>query len=255
MSLYLASLNSGSNGNCYYVGNEQDAVLVDAGISCRETERRMDRLGLSLRKVRAIFISHEHTDHTRGVVVLSRKYGIPVYITPATHMKSMLFIESQLLCSFSANEPVQLGSMTVMPFQKHHDGIDPHSFTVSSDGLVAGVYTDIGTSNEYLEHHLSRCNAAFLEANYDEEMLENGNYPIYLKKRIRSNHGHLSNNQALEIFNTYRSPFLKLLVLSHLSEQNNTPQIVHDLFAPNANGTRIAIASRYKESELFEITE
>jgi phosphoribosyl 1,2-cyclic phosphodiesterase len=101
--------------------------------------------------------------------------------------------------------------------------------------------------------HLGLCHAAFLESNYDETMLEKGNYPVYLKRRIRGGKGHLSNRQALEIFTAHRAPFLKLLVLSHLSEQNNNPRIVHDLFAPHANGTRIAIASRYRESELFRM--
>src|ERR1035437_2097749 len=97
MALYISSLNSGSNGNCYYIGNEQEAVLIDAGISCRETERRMIRLGLSIRKVRAIFISHEHIDHTCGAEVISRKYNIPVYITPATYENSRMNLSLALV--------------------------------------------------------------------------------------------------------------------------------------------------------------
>jgi phosphoribosyl 1,2-cyclic phosphodiesterase len=251
MNIYLASLNSGSNGNCYYVGNDRDAVLIDAGISCRETERRMSRLGLSITKVRAIFISHEHTDHTRGVAVLSRKHRIPVYITSLTKKNSGLPLEPMLEKTFSAGEPVSVAGFTVHPFQKPHDGVDPHSFTVSWKGINVGVFTDIGTPDEGLIHHMSHCHAAFLEANYDEKMLEEGRYPVYLKRRIRGDQGHLSNFQALEIFNGHRSPFMKLLVLSHLSANNNHPQIVRDLFAPHANGTRIEIASRYEESEVF----
>ena len=251
MNLYLSSLNSGSNGNCYYVGNDNDAVLIDAGISCRETERRMSRLGLSVSKVRAIFISHEHTDHTRGVAVLSRKHRIPVYITSLTKSHSGLPLEQQLIRSFSADETIIIGSLIVNSFAKQHDGIDPHSFTVTSNDITAGVFTDIGTPCERLIYHVGRCHAAFLEANYDEKMLDEGHYPIYLKRRIRGDKGHLSNLQALELFRNHRSPFLQLLVLSHLSAQNNHPHVVHDLFIPHANGTRIAIASRYEESEVF----
>lgn len=255
MSLYLSSLNSGSNGNCYYVSNEHDAVLIDAGISCRETERRMKRLDLSINKVRAIFISHEHTDHTRGVEVLSRKHRIPVYITPATRKNSRLWLDAKLVRTFTAHERLQIGSMIVTPFTKQHDGIDPHSFTVTGNGITAGVFTDIGFACENVIHHIGRCHAAFLEANYDVTMLEKGRYPLFLKRRIRGGEGHLSNLQALEIFNTHRAPFLKLLVLSHLSAQNNRPEIVRNLFAPHANGTRIEIASRYKESEVFCIRD
>ena len=253
--LYLASLNSGSNGNCYYVGNEQDAVLIDAGISCRETERRMERLGLALTKVRAILISHDHTDHTRGVEVLSRKHRIPVYVTPATHMKSKLILEPSLVQPFTSNEALHFGSLSVNAFPKHHDAADPHSFTVTGKGITVGVFTDIGVACEQLVHHFGRCHAAFLEANYDETMLEQGRYPVFLKRRITGGEGHLSNLQALEVFKSYRAPFLDLLVLSHLSAQNNHPEIVSDLFKPHANGTRIAIASRFKESEIFCIPE
>jgi phosphoribosyl 1,2-cyclic phosphodiesterase len=251
--LYLASLNSGSNGNCYYVGNDLDAVLIDAGISCRETEYRMRRLGLSLAKVRAILISHEHSDHIMGVDVLSRKHRIPVYITPSTHLNSRIRADQHLLRPFSANEELQFGSLTVKAFAKQHDAADPHSFTVTGSGITVGVFTDIGTVCEQLIHHFSQCHAAFLEANYDETMLEEGHYPYFLKRRIRGDKGHLSNVQALELFNSYRAPFLELLVLSHLSQQNNHPQVVNDLFAPIANGTRVIIASRFGESEIFSV--
>jgi phosphoribosyl 1,2-cyclic phosphodiesterase len=251
MPLYLASLNSGSNGNCYYVGNDTDAVLVDAGISCRETEKRMKRLGLSMEKVRAIFISHEHTDHTRGVDVLSRRHRIPVYITPATHRAGRLHISPLLVQTMYSSLPVQAGSLTVLPFFKQHDGVDPHSFVVQSGGITAGVFTDIGHACDQMISHFGMCNAAFLETNYDYKMLMEGGYPYYLKRRIHGPQGHLSNDQALELFLSHRAPHLELLVLSHLSAHNNHPQVVHDLFAPHANGTRIEIASRHEESELF----
>jgi phosphoribosyl 1,2-cyclic phosphodiesterase len=251
MSLYIAALNSGSNGNCYYIGTQQEAVLIDAGISCRETERRMMRMGLPLRNVKAIFITHEHTDHTRGAEVLSRKYGIPVYITEATYRSSRINLESQALMSFKAGMPVDIGNLRVNPFPKLHDASEPHSFTVSTNGLTAGVFTDLGTACEHVIHHLSQCHAAFLEANYDERMLENGRYPVYLKRRIRGMEGHLSNDQALDLFITHRSPWMQLLVLSHLSAENNHPQLVHDLFSRHANGTKIVVASRYEETEVF----
>ena len=255
MPLYLTSLNSGSNGNCYYIGNGLEAVLIDAGISCRETERRMIRLGLSLRSVKAIFITHEHTDHTRGAEVISRKYGIPVYITGATYRKSRLNLDPQKVKPFTAFTPVYIGNLCVNPFPKWHDASEPHSFTVSANGITAGVFTDLGMACEHVVHHLSQCHAAFLESNYDENMLENGHYPLYLKRRIRGMEGHLSNNQALELFTTHRPPWMQLLVLSHLSAVNNHPEIVHELFSRHANGIKIIVASRYEETEVFCVQE
>jgi phosphoribosyl 1,2-cyclic phosphodiesterase len=213
----------------------------------------MARLGLSLAKVRAILISHEHTDHTIGVEVLSRKHRIPVYITTGTHLNSRIGLDHHLLRPFSAYEELHFGSLTVKAFSKQHDAADPHSFTVTGSGITVGVFTDIGTVCEQLINHFGQCHAAFLEANYDEVMLEEGRYPYFLKKRIRGGKGHLSNVQALDLFNRHRAPFLELLVLSHLSAQNNHPQVVTDLFAPHANGTRITIASRYGESEVFSV--
>jgi phosphoribosyl 1,2-cyclic phosphodiesterase len=255
MPLYLASINSGSNGNCYYISNGSEAVLIDAGISCRETERRMSRLGLSVHGVKAIFISHEHADHTRGAEVLSRKHRIPVYITGATHRNSRLRLDPQLVRPFTAGTSVHVGGLRVHPFPKWHDAAEPHSFTVSAKGITAGVFTDIGIACKHVEHHLSRCHAAFLEANYDEHMLETGRYTLFLKRRIRGAEGHLSNDQALELFTTHRSPSLQLLVLSHLSAVNNHPDLVDELFKRHSNGTRVVVASRHEESEVFAVGE
>ena len=253
MSLYITSLNSGSNGNCYYIGNATEAVLIDAGISCRETERRMYRLGLSMQKIKAIFISHEHTDHTRGTAVLSRKYRLPVYITAATHHNSRLWLKPELVKPFASDAPVQIGGLSVTAFPKQHDASEPHSFTITGNGITIGIFTDIGIACEQVVRHLSQCHAAFLESNYDDKMLEEGNYPLFLKRRIRGDEGHLSNLQALDLFTTHRPRFMSLLVLSHLSAQNNSPQLVHDLFSKHANGTQIVVASRYEETEVYSV--
>src|SRR5688572_24911000 len=121
MSLFITSLNSGSNGNCYYVGNDEEAVLVDAGISCKETEVRMRRLGLSMDKVKAIFVSHEHTDHISGIPVLARKYKLPVYITPGTLKNCFFNSRHYPIHLFKAYEPVTIGSLTISGFPKLHD--------------------------------------------------------------------------------------------------------------------------------------
>ena len=254
MSLYITSLNSGSNGNCYYIGNGHEAVLIDAGISCRETERRMHRLGLSMLKVRAIFISHEHSDHIRGVSVLARKYKLPVYITPLTHQHGGLAIDDSLRITFTGYEPVQIGGLTVTAFPKFHDAVHPHSFNISGNGITIGVFTDIGAPCEHLAKHFKQCHAAFLEANYDEDMLQNGRYPYHLKNRIRGGMGHLSNRQALDFFIAHRPPHLSHVFLAHLSQDNNDPELVQTLFNQFAGDTRIIIASRHNETPVYHIT-
>ncbi|MGX5818950.1 MBL fold metallo-hydrolase [Chitinophaga lutea] len=250
MSLFIASLNSGSNGNCYYVGNTEEAVLIDAGISCRETERRMKRLGLDMQKVRAIFISHEHTDHISGLPVLSKKYNLPVYITGHTLLNSRMSLTG---IPFRATEAVQIGGLRVVPFLKHHDAADPHSFLVEGNGVKIGVFTDLGVPCEQLALHFSQCHAAFLEANYDVEMLDKGRYPIFLKNRIRGGKGHLSNHQALQVFQLHRPPCMSLLLLAHLSRDNNSPETALQLFAPHADGVEIAVASRFCETKVYEV--
>ena len=253
MSLFITSLNSGSNGNCYYLGNEREAILVDAGISCREIDKRMKRLGLSAEKIKAVFISHEHTDHTRGLYSIVKKYKLPVYITNETLRFGGLRLDPGFVRSFTAYEPVRIGELTILPFPKNHDAADPYSFTVSCNEIKVGVFTDIGIACEHVTGQFRQCHAAFLEANYDDEMLDTGSYPYYLKKRIRGGKGHLSNAQALEIFTSYRSSRLTHLLLSHLSKNNNCPQLVTDLFNRYAGETKIIVASRFEETAVYQI--
>ncbi|MES2731877.1 MAG: MBL fold metallo-hydrolase [Bacteroidota bacterium] len=253
MQLFITSLNSGSNGNCYYVGNEREAVLIDAGISCRETEKRLKRLGLCLSKVKAIFVSHEHSDHIRGIPQLARKYQLPVFITPRTLQNSGLPVERFPIRPFRAHEPVWVGELCITAFPKHHDAIDAHSFTVGYQDTTVGIFTDIGVPCEQLIQYFSQCHAAFLEANYDEEMLEKGRYPYLLKRRIRGGKGHLSNKQAFDLFTAYKPAFMRYLLLSHISKDNNCPQRIMDLFTPQANGTEIIIASRFQETAVYRV--
>ena len=254
MQLFITSLNSGSNGNCYYIGNEQEAILVDAGISCRETERRLKRLGLSIGKIKAIFISHEHSDHIRGLEVLSKKYQLPVYITPETMRYGRLDLPSHLVKLFTANQPIQIGTLSVTGFPKFHDAADPHSFVVTYDNIKVGVFTDIGTPCDNLINYFSECHAAFLEANYDDEMLDNGYYPYHLKRRIRGDKGHLSNKQALTLFTTFKPAHMSHLFLAHLSKNNNCPNLVKELFTTHAAGTKVIVASRYEETPVYSIS-
>jgi phosphoribosyl 1,2-cyclic phosphodiesterase len=253
MSLFITSLNSGSNGNCYYIGNDTEAVLIDAGISCKETEKRMRLLGLSMKNVKAIFISHEHIDHIKGLPILAEKYDLPVYITGITLKYSRISINGQLTKTFTANEPIQIGNLYITAFAKNHDAGDPHSFIITSNGITVGVFTDIGCACTNVTSHFKKCHAAFLEANYDEVLLEQGHYPLYLKNRIRGGKGHLSNKQALEIFIKHRPPFMTHLLLAHLSKENNNAVTAKKLFEQHALNTEIIVASRYEQTPVYTI--
>ena len=253
MPLFITSLNSGSNGNCYYIGNETEAVLVDVGISCREIEKRMKRLGLLMEKIKAVFISHEHSDHIKGLDTLARKYSLPVYITEATRQNGRIELEPHLLQVFEAHNEIMVGSLSVTAFPKFHDASDPYSFVVGFNKICVGIFTDIGKPCKNIIKYFKLCHAAFLEANYDEEMLEKGNYPLFLKNRIRGGMGHLSNKEALEIFMNHRPVFMSHLFLSHLSKNNNCPDLVQDLFSAHAGGVEIIVASRYKETKVYHI--
>lgn len=253
MSLFITSLNSGSNGNCYYIGNKKEAILVDCGISCREVEKRMLRLHLDIGLVKAIFISHEHSDHIKGIEVLCKKYQIPVYCTFVTAQHCAFATNFSQLNYFTNGDMVVIGELAVQSFFKKHDASDPCSFFISFKDTKVGVFTDMGVACTNLIHHFSQCHAAFLEANYDKEMLAAGVYPWHLKKRISGGLGHLSNDEALSLFTNHRSSSLTHLILAHLSKNNNCPNKLAELFSPYAQEINVIVASRNSETPLFEI--
>lgn len=253
MSLIVSSLNSGSNANCYYIGNQDEAVLIDAGLSCRETERRLKRQGLSIRNVKAIFITHEHGDHIAGLRKLCKKFQLPVYMTDRTKQGSWVELRDIQVRNFSPHERILIGELRITPFPIIHDANDPHGFIIENNLVTIGVFTDMGKTNEHTIRYFERCHAAFFESNYDEIMLETGTYPPQLKERIRGGKGHLSNLQAFQFFMTHRPPFMSHLFLSHLSHNNNSPDIVERLFSSAAGSTEIVITSRYNETGAFHI--
>lgn len=250
-----SALASGSNGNSYYVANGEDAILIDVGINTKHMEIRMANLGIDPCCISAIFITHEHSDHIRGLSVFCKRYQIPVYLTAGSYKGSRLHLPVHLVHIIPPDAKVQVGTLAVYGIPKYHDAKEPCSFLVSDGQLNIGVLTDLGRACENVKHVIKHADVLLLEANYDEEMLETGRYSFYLKNRIRSGWGHISNRVSLEVFLESRTNRLKHLILSHLSGENNTVDIVERTFAPHCTGIKLTVATRYAETELFNIHE
>lgn len=255
MALYVSSLNSGSNGNCYFVSNGEDSILVDAGLSRGETEKRLQRIGSTLAKINAIFITHEHGDHVHGLYGICKKFSIPVFISERTYRNCGIEVSPEMLRYLESDESVTVGDLTIKSFSKLHDASDPQAYTVTCNGVTIGVFTDIGSPCSNVRMHFQQCHAAFLEANYDEDLLEKGGYPWPLKNRIRGGYGHLSNSQAVNFFLENRPHFMSHLFLSHLSRDNNSPELALNLFQKVAGKTKVLVAGRYEPTDLIAIRD
>lgn len=249
----ICAIASGSNGNCYYVGDEKEAILVDLGISTKQAVQRMLEKGLDLQKIKAVFISHEHSDHVRGVKVFSKRYHIPVYFTAQTYLKLSRRVQPNSPRFFKPGESVTIGSITVHSFLKNHDAVEPCSFRIELNDKHIGVFTDIGEPCDNLHHHFNQCQAVFLETNYDEPMLQNGPYPYYLKERVGSKNGHLSNVQALNLVQEKAGKELGLIFLSHISAENNTPELAMQTFEPLSVRYDVRLTSRFAPTDVVRI--
>lgn len=251
--LEICALASGSNGNCYYIGNKRDAILVDAGISCKQILKRMDEKGLVPSKIKAIFISHEHSDHIRGARVIAKRLHVPVYMTAKTFVATYKNLQPDYPRYFEPDDVIPVGEFTVHSFLKNHDASEPCSFRISYQDKSVGVLTDIGAPCENVKSHFQACDVVFLESNYDDEMLQTGAYPWYLKKRIASTHGHLSNLQASSLLGSHGGVNLKCVFLSHLSAENNTPELAMKAFQSHASVYDVRITYRDRAGDLFLI--
>ncbi len=252
--VFIASICSGSNGNCYYVGTENDAVLIDAGASFAEISRRMASLELCPSRLRGILVSHEHTDHVRGLELTAHRWNLPIWGTRKTLQRCSLGRSLHRAVPVEADVWMTVGELNILPFRKKHDAVDPVSFVVEKGGVHVGVFTDIGRCCEAVTEYFRLCHAVFLESNYCEEMLAEGRYPYHLKKRISGGYGHISNREALALFREHRAPHLTHLLLSHLSGNNNHPDRALETFLPHCDGVEVLVASRYACSPVFKIT-
>ena len=226
-------LASGSRGNCAIVASSTTKILVDAGISCRETFKRMKFLGEDPRSLSAVLITHEHSDHIYGLATLAKKLNIPIFMTGATHqawaraMRDENGVRPQLerLEKFESGHTFQVGDISVKPFTIPHDAADPVGFTFKADGIKVGIATDLGYLPISVRDHLRGCDVLVMESNHDLEMLRGGPYPWSVKQRVMSRVGHLSNEALADFFRHDYDNSAAFVVLAHLSEQNNHPEI------------------------------
>lgn len=223
--MFFSVLASGSKGNACYVETPRTKILVDAGLSCREFLRRLDIKGIVLNDLDAIILTHEHQDHIKGAGPISRKFDSPVFSTgPTIGMCSRSLGKIGTYNAINPGDSFIIGDIEIKTFSKSHDAADPIGMVISSDGSRLGILTDAGKSTDTMEKHLSGCTAVLLEFNHDPDMLESGPYPFHLKKRIRGPKGHLSNPEAAMLLKKIADERLGHVILSHLSEINNSPE-------------------------------
>lgn len=222
MGLRLCVLGSGSSGNCTFVGSERTRILVDAGLSCRETVRRLEAAGVS-GGVDAICVTHEHDDHTASLGALHRRFGAPLYANAATVEALERGGKAPGLAwnVFATGQPFEIGDLRIEPFSVPHDAYDPVGFVVSRGDSRAGIVTDMGTVTELIRVRLRGCQALIVESNHDEKMLRDAKRPWSLKQRIAGRQGHLSNEGAARLLEEVATPALRVVFLAHLSADCN----------------------------------
>lgn len=229
----ICSIASGSSGNCIYVGTEQTHILIDAGISGKRTEQGLNSVGLTMRDIDAIFITHEHSDHIGGLGVLSRKCEIPVYGTRGTidailNTKSIGNVNKELFYAIHPEKPFELKDIVMKPMKVSHDAAEAVAYRIYHGNRKIGVITDLGTYDENTIEQLKDMDVLFAEANHDIRMLQVGPYPYYLKQRILGERGHLSNEVSGRMLSELLHDNLKAIILGHLSRENNMAELAYE---------------------------
>lgn len=225
----VAALCSGSSGNCFYVSNNNSAILVDIGISCAQAVERLTMLNEDPNKIKGIFITHEHADHIKGLDVFARRFNVPIFATKGTIKSSFLCSDEKLINEIKSNESIKIAGLNIEPFSKSHDANEPVSYTIKNDKTLS-IITDIGHSCKNVIDNVNESDFLIIEANHDLNMLESSPYPYFLKQRIKSDTGHLSNYNSGLCVMEHGTKKLKKIMLAHLSEVNNSPNLAINTF-------------------------
>ncbi len=260
MSVRVCVLASGSRGNSAFVATEKARLLVDAGLSRKETYARLASIGERPERLDAILISHEHSDHISGLRLLAVDLKSPIYISPAT--RDALRWDGQIdsIVHFTAGEKFTVGDIEVTPFSIPHDAVDPVAFTLEAEGIKFGLVTDLGYVPEIVKQHVQGCHCLIFESNHDLEMLKVGPYPWYVKQRLMSRQGHLSNRATAQFLTQDFDGQARILVLAHLSETNNHPEIARmtaqealaQSVSRRSDGIELHLASQSAPTQVFQ---
>lgn len=265
--LKFFSLGSGSSGNCYYLSTGEHSILIDAGLSMRTLRRTLQSYGFNLEEVDAVFVTHDHADHIKAVGNLANDMNIPIYTTQPIHMgiNRNYCVTSKLTAEhihyINKEESITLGDFTITPFEVLHDSSDCVGYQVEANGVTFILITDAGQVTPILKERVSMANYLVLESNHDEDMLAMGPYPAYLKGRIRSGRGHLSNKQAAELLAENATEKLKHVWLCHLSEENNHPELARKTMSSTLRSYgiidgvdfNVTVLKRKIPSDLYEL--
>jgi phosphoribosyl 1,2-cyclic phosphodiesterase len=266
MKLNFCSLSSGSSGNCYYLGNEFNGILIDAGISASSIRKFLKGMDISMQSIMGVLITHNHTDHIRGLEVLTRKNSLPAFTTYKI-WESILTPQKKIsrdcIREISLQQKFHLAGFDIEAFRVCHDAPETIGFHICSGGKKITIATDLGHICHTVAPYIKEANLLVLESNYDEEMLVNGSYPYYLKTRIQSDHGHLGNHQTSVFLADIISDNLSHICLAHLSKNNNTPekalQTLQQTLSErgiNLNGQhRISILNRDMPTDMIRLVE
>ena len=266
MGLRFLSLASGSSGNCYYLGNKEYGILIDAGIGIRSIKKTLKEKDIPFESIIALFITHDHADHIKSAGILGEKYFIPVYSTEEIHtgmnknysMTEKIYQSKRII---RKDETLELRDLSITPFEVPHDGSDNVGYFIEYKGKRFVFATDLGHIPQEVAGYLSQANFLVLEANYDDEMLKNGRYSPFLKQRVASDNGHMCNSDTAEFLATIYDEKLKHVFLCHLSQDNNYPELAYKtveyrLGKENikvGKDLRLEVLKRTTPSELFEL--
>jgi phosphoribosyl 1,2-cyclic phosphodiesterase len=266
MKLNFCSLSSGSSGNCYYIGNEFHGILIDAGISATSIRKFLRDKDISMHTIMGVLISHNHIDHIRGLEVLTRKNSIPAFTTckvwdsiQLAHYK----ISRDCIREISLQSKFNLAGFDIEAFPVCHDAPETIGFHICAGNRKITIVTDLGHICQTAAPYIAEANLLVIESNYDEEMLENGRYPDFLKTRIKSGNGHLGNHQTSVFLADNFSKNLDHICLAHLSKNNNTPekalQTLEQTFSERGiqmnSHLRISVLNRNKPNEIIRMVE
>ncbi|MBN2879251.1 MAG: MBL fold metallo-hydrolase [Clostridia bacterium] len=233
MSMVFCPLYSSSSGNATFIATKSTAILVDAGVNALRIETALAEIGASFSDIKAVIITHEHIDHIRGIGVIARRHGIPII---ANHGTWEAIIEQgkagevpfEKRIYFEHNTTFYVGDIAITPFETHHDANSSVGYCIEHGSSKISIISDTGTVSKAMKSHIAGSDILMIEFNYDEHMLKNGGYPAFLKKRILSAKGHLSNDDAAEVVAFAAHQGCRKFVLSHLSKENNTPEAAYD---------------------------